>query len=160
MPIETVDIKRVKVQREASAAQAKKTQQVEDRRDTKFRIKAMKTPMNKSACYSTPHPEYQCSEFRLAPSLMLIESVARMVPQIAPADYQRLKMRLLKSPDIAYLTENCFMNYEVQSDKLKLLLTIITHVANEILCTVTERNRENKIMEPTQEAKQQLTKKE
>ncbi len=49
MPIETCDVKKIKVQREATEKQEKRAQQIEDRRDTKFKVKAQKVPLNKNA---------------------------------------------------------------------------------------------------------------
>ena len=152
MTVECCDVKKIKVQREATEKQAKKAQQIEERRDTKFKVKAQKVPLNKNAQSFNPvATEHQCQEFKVAPALMLVEAVARGVPAIAPADYDRLKRRLLMSPDIQYLTEKIFMDYDIKSDKLKLLLTLITHSANEVLTTVTEsRKNENKQLEQTQ----------
>ncbi|MCP4613062.1 MAG: hypothetical protein GY845_30585 [Planctomycetes bacterium] len=110
----------------------------------KFKVKAMKTPMNAGAPAMAPM-KYECTEFKVAPALMLVEAVARGLPQVAPADYDRMKMRLLKSPDIQYLTEQVFMNYSVESDKLKLLLTILTHCANEILTEATQQQKKKEI---------------
>ena len=39
---------------------------------------------------------------------------------------KRLKQRLLHSQDYQYLSERVLMNYSVESDKLKLLLTIFS----------------------------------
>ena len=161
--IQTVDVKAVKVKREAAEKQEKRAQNIEERRDTRFKVKAQKVQLNKNAQQFNPVAvEHQCSEFKVAPALMLVEAVARGVPAIAPADYERLKRRLLMSPDIQYLTEKIFMDYDVRSDKLKLLLTLITHSANEVLTTVTEsrKNESKQLQEPETSELQAQTKKE
>ena len=49
-----------------------------------------------------------------------------------------MKTRLLNSPDIQYLTDKVFCNYEVESDKVKLLLTVVVHCGNELLTAMKE----------------------
>ena len=139
--IEKVDVSKVKQNREATQKAQKVAEKIEASRDKKFKIRAMKQPLNKHAQFAPPPPAYEPQEYRIAPALALVEGVSRGLPQIAPADYERMKMRLLKSPDIQYLTEKVFMNYTVESDKLKLLLTILTHCANEVLTSATEQKK-------------------
>ena len=150
MVIETCDVKQVKLKRESAAKEAKKTQQIEERRDKKFRIRAQKVPLNKNAqSFNSTMEQHNCEEFKLMPSLALVEGVSRGVPCVLPANGERLKMRLLKSPDMAYLTEKIFANYDVENDKLKLLLTILAHTANEVICYAGEHHKAEVVAEPS-----------
>ena len=162
MPIECCDVKQVKLKRDAADKQAKKTQQIEERRDTRFKIKAQKVPLNKNAqSFNPTMVRHECEEFKLMPSLALVEGVSRGVPCVLPANGERLKMRLLKSPDMAYLTEKIFANYDVESDKLKLLLTILAHTANEVICYAGEHHKAEVVSEsPATNELKPVTKKE
>jgi hypothetical protein len=154
--IETIDVKKVKVQRESAQAAAKKVQQLEDKKDMKFKVKAIKTPLNKGAsggCH--PMELYEPQEYKLAPALMLVEAVARGVPSIAPADYERLKQRLLHSPDFQHLSEKIMMDYTIQNDKLKLLMTILVHSANEIITSAMEQPKESTLKSAPQQVPNQ-----
>ena len=145
--ITKVDVSQHKAQREATEKKAKVAEKLEEKRDMKFKVKAMKTPMNQGVPSMAPM-KYDCTEYKVAPALMLIEAVSRGLPQVAPADYDRMKMRLLRSPDIQYLTEQVFMGYTVESNKLKLLLTILTHCANEILTEATQQQKKKELTVP------------
>ena len=145
MPVITkIDVSQHKAQREASEKKVKFAEKLEEKKDMKFRVKAQKQTFNAGVPSMSP-AMYEPTEYKVAPALMLIEAVARGLPQVAPADYDRMKIRLLKSPDIQYLTEQVFMGYTVQSDKLKLLLTILTHCANEILTEATQQQKKKEI---------------
>ena len=148
--ITKVDVSKHKQQREAAAQATKKAQKLEDRKDLKFKIKAQKVPLTRGASAPQMMQQYEPSEYRIAPALMMVEGVSRGLPKVAPADYQRMKMRLLNSPDIQYLTEKVFCGYNVESDRIKLILTILTHAANEILTSATEQKKQ--IKEPTMSA--------
>ena len=56
-----------------------------------------------------------------------------------PADTERLRKRLLSSPDIAYLLDKKFGNIDVENDNLKLILTLLFHIGNEVVQTITEK---------------------
>ncbi len=143
MPVESVNIKQVKARREAAQEAQKKEQKIEDRRDMKMRIKAMKRPMNKvQGQQCETFDIHQCSEYKAAPALMLVEAVSKGAPIFLPADGDRLKQRLLRSQDIDYLLNKVFMNYTIESDSLKLLLTLGVHTGNEVLTTLTERKQQ------------------
>ena len=141
--IQKIDVSKHKQQRESAEASAKKAQKLEERKDMEFKIKAQKTPLTRGAP-SQMIQQYQPSEYRVAPALALIEGVSRGLPHIAPSQYDRMKMRLLNSPDFQYLTDKLFSNYEVESDRIKLLLTILVHCGNEVLTEVTSQKKESK----------------
>ena len=149
--ITKVDVSKHKQQKELNEKKVKIDEKVEQKRDMKFRVKAMKQPMNQSS-QPMSAPMYEPTEYKIAPSLMLIEAVARGLPNIAPADYDRMKMRLLRSPDIQHLTEKVFMDYTVESDKLKLILTIMTHCANEVLTEATQHHKKKELMSQSMES--------
>jgi len=141
--IESINIKQVKQKREATELAQKKQTKLDDKRDMKFKVKAMKTPMNRgSVSAGEALSVYEPQEYKIAPVLMMVEAVARGVPAIAPANYERMKERLLTSKDFQYLTERMMMDYSVTSDKMKLLLTVLVHSANEVICSSMERQKE------------------
>ena len=72
-------------------------------------------------------------EYKSTVPVLLVEGFARGLPQFAPAREDRLRKRLLQSHDLGILMGKVFMNYHVESDKLKLLLTLGYHGANEVM---------------------------
>ena len=136
MTIEQIDVRQVKVAREAQ----QKLQKMEEKKDTKMKIKIQKTrPLNNGGPPPAPRqPEFQCSEYKTTPSILLVEGVSRGIPNVLPADTERLRRRLLSSPDIAYLLDRKFGNVDVENDNLKLILTLLFHIGNEVVQTITE----------------------
>ena len=126
--IEQVNIKQVKATRES----AKKAAKIEEKRDTKMKIKAQKTVLNKDQ--APPRmPEYEPQEWKMAPSLLLVEGVCQGASSSLPVEYDRIKRRLLSSQDVAYLLDRNFEGYQIENPRLQLLLTLGFHVLQEVI---------------------------
>ena len=136
--VQQVSIKKIQSDRET----AEKSAKIEEKRDTRMKIKMLKKPLNHPAPSGEPVQEmYEPKEWKVAPQLLLLEGIARGTPQVLPADYNRLKSRLLHSNDYAYLSEQCMGNYDISSDRLKLLFTVIFHVGQECITAMSEKNQ-------------------
>ena len=137
MGVETIDVQSIKKQQELF----KEAQKLEEKKTKSIKVKVSKRPVN-----NTNHVPQQnmptsteaelMGEYKNTVPVILVEAFARGLPQFAPASEDRLRTRLLRSHDLGVLMEKVFMNYEVESDKLKLLLTLGYHGANEIMETL------------------------
>ena len=137
MGVETIDVQSIKKQQE----DAKQAAKLEEKKTKSIKVKVSKRPVN-----STNHvPQQNTSasteaelmgEYKNTVPVILVEAFSRGLPQFAPANEERLRKRLLRSHDLGVLMEKVFMNYEVESDKLKLLMTLGYHGANEIMETL------------------------
>ena len=137
MGVETIDVQSIKKQQE----DAKQAAKLEEKKTKSIKVKVSKRPVN-----STNHvPQQNTSasteaelmgEYKNTVPVILVEAFSRGLPQFAPANEERLRKRLLRSHDLGVLMEKVFMNYEVESDKLKLLMTLLYHGSNEIMETL------------------------
>ena len=132
--VETIDVAALKRQQET----AKEAQKVEEKKTKAIKVKVSKRPVNNNM--RMPEAPQQVStdmllqgEYKSTVPVLLVEAFARGLPQFAPAREDRLRKRLLQSHDLGILMEKVFMNYHVESDKLKLLLTLGYHGANEVM---------------------------
>lgn len=160
MPVESVNIKAVKAKREAAELAQKKVQKVEDSRDMKMKIKATKRPMNPNTASCAAVSLYEPCEYKTALPLMLVEAIARGLPQVVPADPDRLKERLLRSQDVNYLLNKTMMNYSIESDKTKLILTLAVHCVNEVVTSITETKKIEELHTPKASSMPEQPKKE
>jgi len=133
--IEQINVKKVKIAREAAEKAEKVVKKLDEKKDIRFKVKAQKVPLNKGALSESRVVEHRCTEYKVALPLAIVEGVSRGVPMVVSGDYERLKKRLLHSEDIGYLMTQVFSNYELQSDKAKLFATMLVHVGNEVIQT-------------------------
>ena len=128
---EIIDVDNVK----ATEANRKETQKMEEKKDKKLTIKIAKTkPMNNPASSSAVMPQrYQCTEYKNSIPLGIIETITKLTPKYADINPEQLRERLLRSPDIAYLFSQITERLTIENDAVKLLLTLVSHVGNEIL---------------------------
>ena len=139
--IEKIDVSKIKQQKINAEKKSKEDAKI----DKKFKIKAMKQPLNRGATPSVVSDGYRPTEYKVAPALAMVEGVSRGMAKTTPANYERMKHRLLTSPDIQYLSDKVFCNYEVESDKMKLLLTVLVHCGNELLTSLQSQNRTEEV---------------
>ena len=136
MPVETINV--VKIKKQAEAVQ--EAQKLNDKKEKSMKVKIMKTrPVNNPANVITHQQQPMDDgliEYKATPSIALVEAFSRGMPNFCPANAERLRHRLLASRDLAILMDRVFMNYEVHSDKLKLLMTLGFHLSNEVLETM------------------------
>ena len=139
MPVEEIDVDNVRSSREASKKAAKETAKV----DKSLRVKAAKRPMPapSSSCDRSPSAQQEVTEYKMAIPLLLIESVSKMAPKLITADGERLRQRLLRSPDIGALATAAFATVDIQSPKLQFLATIAYHITSEWVSSVADGPR-------------------
>ncbi len=131
--IEEVNIGNVK----QSQDKAKQAQKEKEKVDTKLRVKASKRPVTQPspevAQAASAPSEFDATEYKLAVPMLLIESVSKLAPKYINASENRLRQRLLQSPDIGLLAERAFAGIDIKSDKLKFMATMLYHLTNEWL---------------------------
>lgn len=135
MPIESVNVDNVQHEEKQRINEEKQKDAI--KKKMKFKI-ATKRPMNAGAAPSSAmvlkKPEYECTEWRLLPQVMFIEGVSKMVPRYSKtANEQSLKNRLMESNDIAYLLNQYTRCLHIESDTVKLLMTIGVHICAECI---------------------------
>jgi hypothetical protein len=132
MGVETINVDNVK----QTEATKKEEEKMEQKKDKKLNIKIAKTkPMNSGgACTAVIRkPEYQCTEYKDSIPIGIIEIITKTIPKYADVNKDQLRDRLLRSPDLCYLFSQLTGNLNIENDAVKLILTLISHIGNEIL---------------------------
>ena len=130
--VQEIDVDNVRQRVEVAKKVAKEAEKV----NKKLTVKASKRPMNSGAVVSDPSPppeDHEISEYKLAVPMLLVEGASKLIPRYINANGDRLRQRLLRSPDLGVLAERAFSTISIENPKLQFLGTMTYHILNEWL---------------------------